>query len=254
MAFTRRCRPARCDTGRRHPDRHRDTGRGRHHRGRARPARRRLPARPDGNRCRRPAHARGTDRPGFDVPVENPRPVRSGTRPRSGRGTARGPLPRGRLRHRHSRPRRSRYRPFRRPDERVSHAGRPRRAGDRRERHRRRGDVLSRCAAAGYRDAQDSRCEQQRYRAHLCIADRCRLAGGKPRGDRRRRRAGAFAGHGAAGLAPRIERRDRRSGRDPAGAVLWHARRAGLRRAAFAARKALSRNGTDALARGTVGA
>ena len=35
---------------------------------------------------------------------------------------------------------------------------------------------------------------------------------GKPCGDRRRRRAGAFAGHGAAGLAPRIERRDRRSG------------------------------------------
>ena len=34
----------------------------------------------------------------------------------------------------------------------------------------------------------------QRYRAHLCIADRCRLAGGKPCEDRRRRRAGPLLG------------------------------------------------------------
>ena len=140
------------------------------------------------------SRARRADLARRDVSHQAARCAAPGPGPRRSRVAAQATVSRRRLPLPHPRQGRARGRALHREHGAVPRAGRPGRAGHRRDRHRRRGLVLSRSAARQHRHAESAGREQRRYCPHLPAPDRRSGAGGQSGGPCCRRADDAAAG------------------------------------------------------------
>ena len=222
------------------------------HRQRTGQAERGLPAWPDDHRGRGRARSGRIAATGRHVSEQDPHCLRPATaRHRSGRRQPDRPVSACRVRFSRPRPGKPRRGPLRRPDGRISDAGRSRGPCHCRHRHWRRRIVLSRSPALQHRHTEGSGRNEPRHHPHLRPADRA--GSGRRQCGRTDCRAGdhTASGHCAGRLAAGQRRICVRAGRVAAGQRLRPARRPRLCRNADPARAAFSGDGTDARPRCT---